>query len=250
MSRGLGRVRRTRVFSLSALSALAVPVLLALIGTATAAGASTPATLNPGQVGTVGTGFTQSCAQGPGWIFVLPASQGDAFVSLSATFQTSGTVAGTVLANPKFASVQVPLSDILIGATAQVTNGHDGSTFNLTHVCNGGESTTTTTTTEAPTTTTTEAPTTTSTVVSPTTVVGSTTTVPESTTIVAEGSTVSASTTTPANVTVTTAGSRTGSLPITGSNTRPLLLGLAALGVGGALTLISRKRRPGRTPSA
>jgi hypothetical protein len=207
--------------------------------------ATTSATLNPGQVGIVATNFTQSCAQGPGWVFVLPAASGDAFVSLSATFQTAGTVSGTVLSNPKFASVQVPLSDTLLGATAQVTNGPVGATFNLTHVCDAGAPTTTTTvaptttttvaptttttvaptttttvapttttteaptttTTEAPTTTTTEAPTTTTTVATTTSIgtEGSTTTEGPTTTIADLGSTVTTSTI--PGVTVSTAGS-------------------------------------------
>ena len=106
---------------------------------------TTTATLKSQQQGTTGSDYENNCDHGPGWIFVLPASQGDAFVSLSATFQSAGTVPGTVLANDKFASVQVPLTDVIVSATAQITGGHDGSTFNITHVCNGNQATTTTT---------------------------------------------------------------------------------------------------------
>src|SRR5689334_18106884 len=123
MSLGCG-ARRARLIAVCGVSALCAAGLLTLGAMSSAGATTTNATLNPGQVGTVGTNFTQSCNQGPGWIFVLPASSGDAFVSLSATFQSAGTVAGTVLANSKFVSVQVPLSDTLLGATAQVTNAN------------------------------------------------------------------------------------------------------------------------------
>jgi hypothetical protein len=264
MSVGCGP-RRARLVAVSGISALCAAGLLVLGAMSSAGAATTSATLNAGQVGSVGTNFTQSCAQGPGWIFVLPASSGDAFVSLSATFQTAGTVSGTVLANPKFASVQVPLSDTLLSATAQVTNGPVGATFNLTHVCGDGEPTTTTTV--APTTTTTEAPTTTTTTVAPTTTTteaptttttvapttsttigseGSTTTTDGPTTTIAGlGSTVTTSTTAAATVATeatppTTTGGST--LPFTGSSNLPPLFGLGALVVGGGLALASRRR--------
>ena len=148
-----GPARRVRVVvGGSVLAAFISLMLLASFG-ATAASASTPATLHPSQIGSVGTDVPQDCGQGTGWVFVLPASQGTAFVSLSATFQSAGTVAGTV--DGKFAVVDAPLTDTLLGATAQIEGGHEGSTFNLTHVCGSTESTTTTTTTCPPTTTTT-----------------------------------------------------------------------------------------------
>jgi hypothetical protein len=194
-----GRRRRARFATLASGCIIIVFGLVVLLATPTV-GAATTATLNPDHVGTVGTTATQNCGQGPGWIFVLPDSQGDAFVSLSATFQTAGTVPGTVLANNKFASVNVPLTDKLLGATAQIIGGDEDSTFNLTHVCEEGQgSSSTTTTTTVPETTTTAAETTTT---APETTTS--TTEPETTTTAAETTTTEVTTTTESTTTTPT----------------------------------------------
>jgi hypothetical protein len=200
-----GRARRARVVVGSVVAAFVSLMVFASFG-ATAASASTPATLNPGQIGSVGTDFPQDCGQGTGWVFVLPASEGTAFVSLSATFQSAGTVAGTV--DGKFAVVNAPLTDTLLSATAQIDGGHEGSFFNLTHVCGSTESTTTTTTV-APTTTTTTVvppppppPTTTTTTVAPTT---TTTTVAPTTTTTTVAPTTTTTTVAPTTTTTTVA---------------------------------------------
>jgi LPXTG-motif cell wall-anchored protein len=266
--------RRAAAVALGVLSAAVVgPVLVATMQDASANSTST-ATLHAQQQNTTGSDYQHNCDHGPGWIFVLPASQGTAFVSLSATFKNAGTVQGTVLSNPKFASVQVSLSDTILSATAQITGGHQGSTFNITHVCAGDGNTTTTyhhnttTTTEHHSTTSTSAPETSTSVSSTSTsfeVLGSTT-VPstESTTststptVVTEGSTLASSTTStsvhPEGSTVASTASSTTTpgtvvpggtttMPFTGSNTFPLVwTGLACI-AGGALLLGRRRAR-------
>jgi len=101
----------------------------------------------------------------------------------------------------------------------------------------------TTTTTVAPTTTTTVAPTTTTTV-APTT----TTTVPETTTLITEGTTATTASTTTVPSSIITEGATSTtvaqqSLPRTGSDSWPALLGLVSLMLGGVTLIISRRRR-------
>jgi LPXTG-motif cell wall-anchored protein len=201
-----GRRRRARFATLASGCIIIVFGLVVLLATSTV-GAATTATLNPGQKGTVGTDVQPNCGQGPGWIFVLPDSQGDAFVSLSATFQTAGTVPGTVLANTKFASVNVALTDTLLNATAQINGGDEDSTFNLSHVCAVEEGSTTTTT--APETTTTVQETTTTAPETTTTVEETTTTAPETTTTIEQTTTTEPETTTTTESTTTTTSTST-----------------------------------------
>jgi LPXTG-motif cell wall-anchored protein len=275
----VGRKRRSRIIILIGGCAMVALASFALLGAPTV-GAATTATLNPGNVGKVGTTMPTDCGQGVGWIFVLPDAQGDAFVSISATFLTAGTVPGSVVAGKeKFARVDVPLTDTLQGATAQIDGGHEGSTFNLSHVCAGQDGTTTTTapettttsaetttttvpetTTTAPETTTTESTSTTTSTATTTTTLGSTTTTSiavEATTIVSTPTTAPATTVPPttltaagstqpsvtdaAVVTVTSAAGA-GSLPRTGSSASPPLIGLAAIVLGSSLAAFRRRR--------
>lgn len=104
------------------------------------------------------------------------------------------------------------------------------------------------TSTEAPTTTT-ESSTTTTTVVSPTSV-ANTPTVPESSTVVTEG-TAAATTSSTESPSVTGAGVTTttaapNQLPFTGTGGWPPLVGVAALGIGGALSFVFRRFRTSR----
>jgi LPXTG-motif cell wall-anchored protein len=212
----VGRKRRSRVIVLVGGCVMVALAIFALLGAPTV-GAATTATLNPGNVGKVGTTMPTDCGQGVGWIFVLPDAQGDAFVSISATFLTAGTVPGTVVAaNDKFARVDVPLTDTLQSATAQIDGGHEGSTFNLSHVCAGEDGTTTTTvaettttaaetsTTAEETTTTVEDTTTTTAPETSTTIEETTTTIPETTTTNSTESTSTTTTTTTLESTTTT----------------------------------------------
>jgi hypothetical protein len=164
-------------------------------------GVTETATLKVQQQGTTGKDYSNQCDHGPGWIFVLPASQGVAFVSLTATFKNAGTKQATIDPNPKFAEVNVSPSDTLLNATAVITGGAaDGSSwFNVTHVCDQGF---TTTTTGKPTTTTTTKPTTTTT--STTTTSTTTTSTTTTTTSIPPTTTTSTSTTAPTTTTSTT----------------------------------------------
>ena len=103
-------------------------IVVALATSVTGAGASTPASINPGQIPTGSAGFPQDCGQETGWVFVLPASQGSAFVRASRDVPNlrQGAVAGTVAANDKAAVVNAPLTDTLLATTAQIDGGHEG----------------------------------------------------------------------------------------------------------------------------
>jgi hypothetical protein len=197
------------------MAAIAGIALIAVVVNGGVAGAvpTTTATLKPQQVGSTGSDYSNDCGQGPGWIFVLPDSQGDAFVTLQATFLHAGTVDGILdPTNSKFMQVPVALDDVILGATAQITGGSPGATFNVTHVCDGVLPTTTTTTlattTTAPTTTstststTTDQPTTTTTTEAPTTT--STTEAPTTTSTTSTTSTTEAPTTTTTEAPTTT----------------------------------------------
>jgi LPXTG-motif cell wall-anchored protein len=185
------------------IAAVAAAVSLgSVLGVDAASALTAQRTLLPGQVGSVGTSFEENCDQGPGWIFNLPAAAGTGFVSITATFQNAGAVNGVVLGNDKFASVQVALSDTILGATATVNvDGNETSQyFVVTHVCEPVLPTTTTTTTVAPTTTTTTvAPTTTTTTVAPTTT--TTTTVAPTTTTTTVAPTTTTTTVAPTTTT-------------------------------------------------
>jgi len=151
--------------------------------------------------------------------------------STSATTTVPGGVTGTVV------------------LTVQGTWTNGEAVTSSTHVVL--EENCTTTSTASSTTTSTESSTTTSVEVSPTSVVNTSTTIPESTTVVTQGATVATTSTTQvssvtvAGVTATTAAPNR--LPLTGSGGGwPPLVGATALGLGGALSLVSRRRRGSR----
>src|SRR5262245_27389741 len=115
----LRRARRIRFIS-GAVGFAVLAIVGVFVSAMPDAIAATPATINPGNVPATANQYPNDCGQGPGWVFVLPASQGSAFVSISATFSNAGTVAGTVASNDKFAYVNVSLSDTLLTATAMI----------------------------------------------------------------------------------------------------------------------------------
>jgi len=71
--------------------------------------------------------------------------------------------------------------------------------------------------------------------------------VPETTTLISEGTTATTASTTTVPTSITIEGATTTvaqqSLPRTGSDSWPPLLGLASLGLGGLLLLLSQRRR-------
>jgi hypothetical protein len=74
-----------------------------------------------------------------GWHFVLPTND-DAWVSLTATFQTAGTLTlgpSDFPSPTKHAYLYTPTDDTLLSASGTATGGDD-TTFNLSHVCAGG----------------------------------------------------------------------------------------------------------------
>ncbi len=271
--------RGSRRLVTSGFAALAIGLVVTVAGLLPPSAGATEtqnATLHAPHVGATNPGFEEGeCPTPPGdatwgWHFVLPGND-TTFVSISATFASAGVVTDFIsVPTGKHAYVFTPGPDTLLSATA-VVEGPE-TTFVLSHVCGGGESTTTTTTEESTTTTTEEESTTTTTEEESTT----TTTEEESTTTTTEEesttTTTDESTTTSSNEVQPTSTERTttsngptsapeqqqqqaaapvdvlGStqsptLPRTGSSTTVLLvLGLSL--VSGGLMLLVAARRP------
>ncbi|GAB3648351.1 hypothetical protein [Glycomyces tarimensis] len=166
-----------------------------------------------------------------GWVFILPSRSGEAFVSVTATFEDGdgnrfdvdaeimSTANGTQF---KHAYVEAPAGSILVDAVAEVIGGDKGDTFHVTHTCAGevpDDGSTTTPPSETP---------------SPSDDVTSpggdaTTSVPGD-----------ASTTVPGEESTTPAG---GVLPTTGAPLTIALVSAAALAAGGAVLFLMMRRR-------
>jgi hypothetical protein len=228
--------------------------------------------LNPGQVGAVGSQFTQNCvgvpqqppAGGVVWAFVLPQAvpfdpaPTNVFDTLTVSFASGLTVnlgaALTDFGPPSNAHAYVitPTDDTLLSGSATIgrdVNAAAGrandAQFELSHTCASQTQPTTTTTTTALTTTTT-APTTTTTASTTTT---STSTSSSAPTTVPTGSTTSTTAGVgPATSSqTTTAPASASTLPHTGgagaSGTNAALFALA---VGFALVVLGRRRASGQ----
>jgi LPXTG-motif cell wall-anchored protein len=149
--------------------------LIAAFGITGPAYADDTVGLNDGQKNKPASSFTDSCENVPGgekvgfdgWVFVLPKSggpNGSEFVTLKLTFEDQNGATHTVVINSTGATidgkaadgglitkanaedtskawVRLPAGWIIVDGTALVTDGTHESFFNVTHVCQGGETT-------------------------------------------------------------------------------------------------------------
>ena len=81
-----------------------------------------------------------------GWVFILPASTGEAFVSVTATFDDGEgnltDIDATIVATAngtqfKHAYVETPAGWTLVDAVAEITGAGKDTDFNVTHTCPG-----------------------------------------------------------------------------------------------------------------
>lgn len=151
----------TRLGALAAAGAIGIASALALVSSAQAEDPATTTielkephrgvTVNEGDWGKnkCGDDFQvpdDKPADQDGWVFILPKNSGDAFVSLTATFEDFDGATHEIEADivspgesglAKHAYVEAPAGWTLVTAFAEVEGADEGDVFNITHTCAG-----------------------------------------------------------------------------------------------------------------